>query len=291
MNYEENKAVQPYRTKLSVLFAAGGQKAVILRRGPKTHWRFIAWDLVSGGFTPGQWMKGVVRHCDLSPNGDKLLYWAAQHHASARFQDRTRVAHGIYDPLKVPPPPPKRPRRKIPAYLRSSQQGCGGQGVRPNTGTWTAISTPPYFSALAIWPSFGYWTGGGVFLSEQEILLTDDRVTPKENVAWPKAMKIRSAWDDKARQWQPAPRSAYCPPAQPGEELARALQRDGLQWLDWVVRRPGADMLFAGDGCIWRCKEWEKLPEDRYVDHAERIADFRDMQFELIAPPDTVLQW
>jgi hypothetical protein len=291
MSYRENNATQPYRTKLSVLFAASGQKAIILRRGPKTHWRLIAWDLVSGSFTPGQWMKGVVRLCDLSPNGNKLLYWAAQHHAAARFQNRSTHPRGVYDPLKVLPSPRNRPRRKIPAYLRVAQEGCGRQAIRPNTGTWTAISTPPYFSALAIWPSFGYGTGGGVFLSEQEILLTDDRVTPKENVAWPKAMKIRSAWDDKTRQWRRMPPSACGPPAQPGEELARALQRDGRKWLDWVVRRPGADMLFAGDGCIWRCREWERLREGQYVHNAELIADFRDMHFEPIPLPDSALQW
>src|SRR5262249_3781235 len=120
MSDDENKAARPYRTKLSVLFAADGQKAIILRRGPKTHWRLIAWDLVTGSFTPGQWMNGAVRLCDLSPEGDKLLYWAAQHHAAARFQNRTGGVLGIYDPLKVPRSPPKRRRRKIPAYLRSA---------------------------------------------------------------------------------------------------------------------------------------------------------------------------
>ena len=31
---------------------------------------------------------------------------------------------------------------------------------RAERGSWTAISKPPYFSALAIWPSLGRWTGG-----------------------------------------------------------------------------------------------------------------------------------
>jgi hypothetical protein len=281
----EDNSAQPYRTKLSVLFAAERQKAVILRRGPKTHWRLIEWDLVSDTFTPGQWIKGLVRLCDLSPNGDKLLYWVAQNHASLRFQNSTGGAARTYDPLNATSIPLKRPRRKIPTYLRASEGG------RPNTGAWTAISNPPYFSALAIWPSFGHWTGGGVFLSEREILLREDRLTPKENVSWSKAIKIRSAFEDKTKPWWQTPPSAYCPPSQCNDEVERALRRDGPKWLDWVSRRPGADMLFAGDGCIWRCKGWQGLREDQYLASSQLIADFRDMQFEPIEAPNSALRW
>ncbi len=31
---------------------------------------------------------------------------------------------------------------------------------------WTAISKPPYFTALALWPNLGSWYGGGVFKTE-----------------------------------------------------------------------------------------------------------------------------
>lgn len=37
--------------------------------------------------------------------------------------------------------------------------------------TWTAISRPPYFTALALWPNLGAWYGGGVFPSDNEVLL------------------------------------------------------------------------------------------------------------------------
>lgn len=33
--------------------------------------------------------------------------------------------------------------------------------------TWTAISKPPYFTALALWPGTGTWGGGGLFLDNQ----------------------------------------------------------------------------------------------------------------------------
>lgn len=47
------------------------------------------------------------------------------------------------------------------------------QYLGKNHGTWTAISRPPYFTALALWPLDGTWQGGGgVFLSQTEVLLS-----------------------------------------------------------------------------------------------------------------------
>lgn len=64
---------------------------------------------------PGQWLNGRVyeRRCDLSPNGEYLVYFAANY--------------------------------------------------KPPYGTWTAISRPPYFTALALWPKGDAWGGGGLF--------------------------------------------------------------------------------------------------------------------------------
>lgn len=36
---------------------------------------------------------------------------------------------------------------------------------------WTAISRPPYFTALALWPNLGSWYGGGVFKTDKLVLL------------------------------------------------------------------------------------------------------------------------
>jgi hypothetical protein len=38
-------------------------------------------------------------------------------------------------------------------------------------GTWTAISRPPWFKALALWPKGDAWGGGGVFASELALAL------------------------------------------------------------------------------------------------------------------------
>lgn len=38
-------------------------------------------------------------------------------------------------------------------------------------GSWTAISKPPFFTALALWPKGNAWGGGGVFEDEDTLLL------------------------------------------------------------------------------------------------------------------------
>lgn len=38
-------------------------------------------------------------------------------------------------------------------------------------GTWTVLSRPPYFTALALWPKGDPWSGGGFFLSDRTLVL------------------------------------------------------------------------------------------------------------------------
>jgi hypothetical protein len=41
--------------------------------------------------------------------------------------------------------------------------------MRRKYHAWSAISRPPYFTALALWPTFGTHGGGGLFLSRNQI--------------------------------------------------------------------------------------------------------------------------
>ena len=45
---------------------------------------------------------------------------------------------------------------------------------RRKPGTWTAISRPPYFTALAVWPKGDTWGGGGLFGSDTHLFLWHD---------------------------------------------------------------------------------------------------------------------
>jgi hypothetical protein len=280
----------PYRTRTSVLFARNAPKAVVLRRGPRTHQHLIAWNLDDDTFDHGQWMKGNVRLADLSPAGDKLIYFAEQYHVGAR----ARPTSGPYDPLRQRvgrASAPSRPRRKIPRYLRTSGQHGRGAQPREVKGSWTAISTPPYFSALAIWPSIGRWTGGGVFLADRDILIGErlDGVMPIENVPMPATVRVRSWEQARGRK-----RSAYAPSTTESAEhasIAQALLASGLKWVDWISLGRGEDALFAGDGRIFCLRRWRNSTQSAYLSRAEQIADFRDLSFQLARAPDAAMQW
>jgi hypothetical protein len=52
----------------------------------------------------------------------------------------------------------------------AAKQGPGR--YEPDIGAaWTAISRPPYFTALALWSNLGTWYGGGVFETDRRLLL------------------------------------------------------------------------------------------------------------------------
>lgn len=80
----------------------------------------------------------------------------------------------------------------MPRYLRPPAPDIT---PRENTGTWTAISTVPYFTALAHWPAYGHWTGGGLFAGSNRIVLFEpqDRMVPVVNVPIPTRLLIQSA--------------------------------------------------------------------------------------------------
>jgi hypothetical protein len=291
----EQRAAGRIRTRLDVLFASDAPRAVILRRGPRTDWRLIDWDLMTDTFTPGQWMKGVVRLWDLSPSGEKLIYWAAQHHSTAFWRRRPRQARpsGPYPPLTVTPTKPPRHGRRIPRYLRALDAGTDSVRRKPERvdGTWTAVSTSPYFSALAIWPAFGHWTGGGLFRTERNILVMEHahRMTPIENVPIPATMLIEcwAASDHGLNRSASGPSQSADLPDGP---FRRALTEAGAHWIEWIHIRHD-DLLFACDGCVYRLRGWQCVQPGAYLRTAKQIADFRNMRFEAFAAPPEAMRW
>jgi hypothetical protein len=284
-----------YRTRLTVLFASEAPKAVILRRGPKTHFRLIDWDLRSDTFVLGQWMKGTVQLSALSPRGNKLIYCAQQFHRRAHW-DRSRAEAATFNPLDRPAAlalrKSTRPGRKVPRYLRT----FGVSAPLKVEGAWTAISAPPHFSALAIWPQSGSRTGGGYFVSEREIVLYEpkDAMTPIANVPIPPGVQIVSSSDLPRRGLQttvPTVRGPSMQEYQQEARVRRALLDSGATCLEWVCLRHGDDMLFAVDGCVYRLQRWARVPEDRYLPEAKLLADFRDQRFALMTAPKEALHW
>jgi hypothetical protein len=68
--------------RLFIMLASEASKAVIFRRGPRIWTEIILWDTRTDTFTEGQWFKGTLYHrrCDLSPDGSKMIYFAAKHY-------------------------------------------------------------------------------------------------------------------------------------------------------------------------------------------------------------------
>ncbi len=299
------EATAPFQTRLQVLFARDAKRAVILRRGPKRHFNLITWDLPTDTFTPGQWMKGIVRLCDLSPNGDKLIYWAAQYHASAPYRDGRAARAGAigretetsFEPLDTPSPAKAHRRgRKVPGYMRGDGKKTKRlPPARANEGVWTAVSTPPYFSALAIWPCYGHWTGGGVFRSAKEIMLFEDEegMRAVENRPIPARYRILPAWPAIRQGLEIAP-CAFRPEFDKSDDYTRvsgALLRAGVKWVDWINLQAGNDLLFACDGCVFRLPKWRTLDSDLYLEKAWLLADLRRLSFQMIRAPGTAMRW
>ena len=276
--------------------------AAILRRGPRGVYHLISWDLQRHRFQRGQWMRGDVKLCGLSPNGAYLLYWAQQY---GRAHGRRREADlQPYDsaresrPIRSRPLKGKELKRKVPRYQRGDSLKPGAGSPRRNTGTWTAVSRPPYFSALAIWPAFGYWTGGGFFASDREIILNEapDFIAPTPNAPWPNWMRVRSFEEARAKpSWPP-----FEDPYWPEDEGARwpsvgrvldGLREGGAEWVDFVHARTNGELLFGCDGRVYRSRNWRETAPESLLRASDRLADFTGLEFERLPPPPEAMRW
>lgn len=68
--------------QLTVILARQAPVGVIFRRGPARWTQVIKWNTATDVFEAGQWFRGRIydRRCDLSPSGEKLIYFSAKHH-------------------------------------------------------------------------------------------------------------------------------------------------------------------------------------------------------------------
>ena len=61
--------------------------------------------------------------------------------------------------------------------------------------TWSAVSRPPYFTALALWPKGDAWGGGGMFERERRVVLNHPYGDPDPKLApgfrLPKRFEVR----------------------------------------------------------------------------------------------------
>jgi len=98
--------------------------------------------------------------------------------------------------------------------------------------TWTAVSRPPYFTALALWPKGDAWGGGGLFSTEERILLNHDSATMDlaEGFRLPESVYIQP-FGPRSGAGEDDPIDAY------------RLKRDG-----WVLQQAGASHIQKAAG-------------------------------------------
>ncbi len=60
--------------------------------------------------------------------------------------------------------------------------------------TWTAISRPPYFTALALWPHGGTYGGGGIFVDNRTVALRG-WLDPHPDHVPPRRLRVKTASD------------------------------------------------------------------------------------------------
>jgi len=67
--------------------------------------------------------------------------------------------------------------------------------------TWTAVSRPPFLTAVAFWPKGDAWGGGGLFAKENEILLNHrpDEMKMAEGFQLPKFVVVKPLGDYSGR--------------------------------------------------------------------------------------------
>jgi hypothetical protein len=114
--------------QITGLLARRRHVGVLYRRGPRKWGLLIRWNTDTDEFEEGQWFRGEIILCDLTPDGSKLLYHAIKYH----WEDHEQ--------------PDKLHR-------------------------WTAVSKPPYFTALVLWQNWSYGWLGGSFLNDRTLEL------------------------------------------------------------------------------------------------------------------------
>lgn len=205
----------------------------------------------------------------------------------------------------------------------------GRQRDPDNIGeAWTAISRPPYFTALALWTNVGSWYGGGVFKADRHVLLD---VTcsaephpkfrakglkighcPAKSSPWEQRL-VLNGWElvergiDPRTERRVGRREVWRKP-HPNKQMVLFRQmeevdfsRQGKSYAETIWLETGDDLLPLS-GAEWADWDGDRLvftrggalwqaPPERGVKQAECLFDFNSLRPKEIAPPGWARQW
>ena len=287
--------------RLYVLLARQASRGVVIRRGPSKQVLLIGWNLDDDTFEPGQWFKGRIyeRRCDLSPDGELLVYFAADFRRT--IGSWTAVSRAPFFTA-------------LALWPKGDCWGGGGQFASNARLMLNHMShemtLAPDFSAPK-WFSIsqcGEWSGGGeddpIWSSRlqrdgwkptaypektkddygEKVWIEYDHpiVWEKPHPLWPDRYILRMSIigiKERDGNWYIVEHSVIGEKGQI-EEIGRS------EWADWS--RDG-DLLFAQSGCLYRLRPSKR----RFgpIENSEQIADFNNLGFERVEPPASAQSW
>jgi hypothetical protein len=295
---------------LFVILAREAPRAVILRRGPSRSVLQVGWDTGTDRFTEGQWLRGRIyeRRCDLSPNGELLLYFAAKWgtpmktwSAISRVPWFTALAlypkgdawggGGLFEgPRSVVlnhpyglPDPKLAPGYALPPRFRVRDMGLrsrGGEdfpvyGLRLERDGWVPVP-PDEARGIEVADRSPSW-----HRYDPPIVLRKLQPTVRAHTARALTLEQRVLGVHESGgsgDWwlvEHALRASgrvVC-------ELGRT------EWADWD--RTG-DLLFARDGVLFRLP---RPTAETSIEEARELIDLRDRRFEARASPPAARRW
>jgi hypothetical protein len=193
--------------------------------------------------------------------------------------------------------------------------------ARKGRQTFTAVSRPPYFTALAFW-EHAWLTGGGFFDGNRRLVLGVKFENPREGGDIPHDVELTDVWEYfwKGRQftaWSDVvPQSpeanhgfrsetpgVYEKSSPSGSALlltrvplrartygywlegAPGIDLTSVDWADWA---PDGSLLVGAAGCLLRYRANGAGGLDT---NSVLVADLRGQVFEGIVPPEAALRW
>jgi hypothetical protein len=131
------------------------------------------------------------------------------------------------------------------------------------TYAWTAISKPPYFTALALWPKGDCWHGGGLFEDNRTVWLNHKpEVTKPHPEHKPRGLKI-------------IPNPQACGEDEP--VYKRRLIRDG-----WVLKKEGSYRYARGGWQTEQSQVWQKVNQ---ANGLTLVMELVEMNFSKVGGP------
>lgn len=188
---------------------------------------------------------------------------------------------------------------------------------RPPLRTYTVLSRPPFFTALALWPKGDTWGGGGFFVGSRRIMLdhTGSQSVPASGFAPPRGFTVDLAdssapallkrleaharlsltWQkqDAGRIWEKPSRGGATLVAtsrrrQLDYTLVSSTREVALPGAGWADIDTNGDIVFAISGALHRLRAGDiadAMTSPDVVPHASVLADFTDMRFENVVAP------